>query len=151
MTQEVLLTISGLHMMEEMENEEENNEPIEVITPANYYWKNGKHYILYDELVEGMSGVIKNKIKITGDSYVEIMKTGLTNAHMVFEKDKSNLTYYDTPYGQIQMGIHTRDMSIDVRDDLINVEVKYGLDVNHEALADCRIFMSVRPKNTRVL
>ena len=45
MTQDVLLTISGLHDMVFADPEEnEENEPIEVITPASYYWKNGKHW-----------------------------------------------------------------------------------------------------------
>ena len=92
MTQEVLLTISGLHQMEFMENGDEENEPIEVITPASYYLKNDRHYVIYDEVVEGLPGVIKNKVKITGDDTLEIMKSGLTNAHMVFEKNKSNVT-----------------------------------------------------------
>jgi len=147
MTQDVLLTISGLHTMEAMEDGEEGNEPIEVITPASYYWKNGKHFILFDELVEGIPGVTKNKIKITGDTALEIMKSGITNAHMVFEKNKSNLTFYDTPFGQIEVGIHTRDMCVDVREDRIDVNVEYGLDVNHEAMADCRITMNIRPKH----
>ena len=44
MTQDVLLTISGLHDMAFADPEEnEENEPIEVITPASYYWKNGKN------------------------------------------------------------------------------------------------------------
>ena len=63
MTQDVLLTISGLHDMVFANPEEnEENEPIEVITPASYYWKNGKHYILYDEVMEGIPGVVKNKM-----------------------------------------------------------------------------------------
>lgn len=52
---------------------------IEVVTPATYYEKNEKHYILYDEVVEGVSGTIKNKIKISGTDSVEIMKSGLSN------------------------------------------------------------------------
>ena len=146
MTQEVLVTISGLHEMEFMEIGDEDNEPIEVIAPASYYWKNGKHYIMYDEVVEGIPGVIKNKVKITGNDTLEIMKSGIANAHMVFEKNKMNVTYYDTPYGQIHVGIHTRELDVEVSDDLINVEVEYGLDVNHEAMADCRISMNIRPK-----
>lgn len=146
MTQDVLLTISGLQDMEFVEEGEEGGEPIEVIAPAKYYLKNGKHYILYDEVVEGIPGVIKNKIKIIGDSSMEIMKSGITNAHMVFEKNKMNVTFYDTPYGQIHIGIHTRELNVDVSDELINVEVEYGLDVNHEALADCHISMNIRPK-----
>ena len=78
MTQDVLLTISGLHDMAFADPEEnEENEPIEVITPASYYWKNGKHYILYDEVMEGIPGVVKNKIKITGEDSMEIMKSGI--------------------------------------------------------------------------
>lgn len=39
---------------------------------------------------------IKNKIKITGTDCLEIMKSGVTSSHMVFEKNKKNLTYYKT-------------------------------------------------------
>ena len=147
MTQDVLLTISGLHDMAFANPEEnEENEPIEVITPASYYWKNGKHYILYDEVMEGIPGVVKNKIKITGEDSMEIMKSGITNAHMVFEKNQMNVTYYDTPYGQLHVGIHTRKLDVNVDDERIDIAVEYGLDVNHEATADCRIAMSIRPK-----
>ena len=147
MTQDVLLTISGLHDMVFANSEEnEENEPIEVITPASYYWKNGKHYILYDEVMEGIPGVVKNKIKITGEDSMEIMKSGITNAHMVFEKNQMNATYYDTPYGQLHVGIHTRKLDVNVDDERIDIAVEYGLDVNHEATADCRIAMSIRPK-----
>ena len=133
MTQDVLLTISGLHDMVFADPEEnEENEPIEVITPASYYWKNGKHYILYDEVMEGIPGVVKNKIKITGEDSMEIMKSGITNAHMVFEKNQMNVTYYDTPYGQLHVGIHTRKLDVNVDDERIDIAVEYGLDVNHE-------------------
>lgn len=126
---------------------EQDNEAIEVITPASYYFKNGKHYILYEEPVEGMNGVIKNRIKITGDSAVEVTKSGITNTHMVFENNKTNVTYYHTPYGEMHIGIHTRSMKVQVKEDLITLDVEYGLDVNHEALADCRIAMKIQPKS----
>ena len=78
--------------------------------------------------------------------YAEIMKSGITNAHMVFEKNQMNVTYYDTPYGQLHVGIHTRQLDVNVDDERIDIAVEYGLDVNHEATADCRIAMSIRPK-----
>ena len=37
-------------------------------------------------------------------------------------------------------------MDVNVTEDLIQVEVEYGLDINHEAMADCRISMNIRPK-----
>lgn len=144
MTKDVLLSISGLHYDAAGITEEDENEPIEVITPAMYYYKNGKHYVIYDEVVEGMPGTIKNKIRIAEDGKLEIMKSGLSNAHMIFEKDKINMTQYETPYGELLVGTHTRDMQVEVTEQNIDVHVNYALDVNSEMLADCNITMNIK-------
>ena len=99
MTKDVLVSISGMHMGI-LADQEDEDEEIEVVTPASYYCRNGKHYIIYDEVVEGMTGTIKNKIKITGDSVVEIMKSGLSNTHMVFEKTGRILHITGPPTGR---------------------------------------------------
>lgn len=154
MTKDVLVSISGKHidiMEDPVEGYETGDDAIEVVTPASYYCRNGKHYIIYDEVLEGMGGTIKNKIKITGNDSVEIMKSGVSNSHMIFEKNKKNLTYYRTPYGQMLIGVNTKNMEIDVRDDKINVQVDYELDVNHEPLADCKIKMNIMPKNHAIV
>src|SRR5699024_1508724 len=147
MTKDVLVSISGMHM-NILTEQKDAVEEIEVVTQASYYCRNGKHYIIYDEVVEGTQGTIKNKIKISGDSVVEIMKSGLSNAHMVFEKNRKNLTYYRTPYGQMLVGLNTRNMEIRVADDEIDVRVDYELDVNHETFADCRIKMNIVSKDS---
>ena len=148
MTKDVLVSISGMHMGITEPQPEEGDEPIEVVTPASYYCRNGKHYIIYDEVMEGMAGTIRNKIKITGDASVEIMKSGVSGTHMVFEKNKKNLTYYKTPYGQMLIGINTKNMKVSVSEDNIDVLVDYELDVNHEPLADCKIRMNITSKNS---
>ena len=152
MTKDVLVSISGKHMGivsqpdEVIEAVGTDDDEIEVVTPASYYCRNGKNYIIYDEVMEGMPGTIKNKIKISGQDSLEIMKTGMSNSHMVFEKNKKNLTYYRTPYGQMLVGVNTRDMQISVKEDKIDVLVSYELDVNHEPLADCKIRMNITSK-----
>ena len=148
MTKDVLVSISGMHMGIVSTQPDEEDEPIEVVTPASYYCRNGKHYIIYDEVLEGMAGTVKNKIKITGDTSMEIMKSGETGTHMVIEKNRKNLTYYKTPYGQMLIGINTKNMRVNVSEDNINVSVDYELDVNHEPLADCRIRMNITSKNS---
>lgn len=150
MTKEVLLSISGLHYgMEDVSVEDEQEEPIEVITPALYYNKNGKHYVLYDEVVEGVSGVIKNTIKITEGEKLEIIKNGVSHTHMVFEKDKINLTEYQTPYGELLIGTHTSRMDVDETEDKIGVQVAYELDINSEKVADCNIQIAIRANHSR--
>ena len=86
MTKDVLISISGLQM--DVLEEEKEYEAIEVVAPANYFLKNGKHYILFDEVTEGIPGITKNRIKITGEDALEVMKSGVSNVHMVFEKNK---------------------------------------------------------------
>ena len=59
MTKEVLVTISGLQFSPETESES-----VELITSGSYYKKNGKHYIIYDEVNEGFSETTRNIIKL---------------------------------------------------------------------------------------
>ena len=143
MTKDVLLSISGLHYETVDAVGADENEPIRVITPATYYYKNNKHYVIYDEVVEGMPGMIKNKVRIANDK-LEIMKSGLSNTHMIFEKDKINITQYETPYGDLLVGTHTKDMQVDVTEEKIHVHVNYALDVNSETVADCNIEMNIK-------
>lgn len=140
MTKDVLVSISGMQMQDETDIDAD---AIEVVTAANYYLRNGKHYILYDELVEGTPGVIKNKIKIHSDHSIEIIKSGITNAHMVFDRDKACQTYYQTPMGQMLVGVNTKVLDIDVMEEKIHVRIDYELDVNHEPLANCQIRMHI--------
>ena len=115
------------------------------ICPVSY-----THLDVYKrQVLEGMGGTIRNKIKITGTDSLEIMKTGASNTHMVFEKNKKNLTYYRTPYGQLLVGLNTRDMEINVTEEKIDVLVDYELDVNHEPLADCKIKMNITSKDSK--
>ena len=90
MTKDVLVTISGLQIAKKGE---EDTEPVEVIMAGDYYKKNDKHYVIYDEIVEGYDGTTKNIIKLQEDC-VDITKRGLMNVHMVFEKNKKNGRQY---------------------------------------------------------
>jgi len=141
MTKEVLISISGLQFVEAMEQE-----PVEVITSGDYYKKNGKHYIIYDEVVEGFSETTKNIIKI-GDGCMDITKRGVTNVHMMFERDKKNLTYYYTPYGSLLIGITATRVDVKELEHDIHILVDYALEVNYEHMADCKIKMDVKAKN----
>ena len=145
MTKDVLVTISGLQIM----SMAEDSEPVEVITAGDYYKKNNKHYVIYDEVTEGFDGTTKNIIKLQEDC-VDITKRGITNVHMIFEKGKKNLTYYYTPFGSIQIGIDATSIEVKETEDEIRAEVKYALDVNYEFVGDCHINIAVKKKGAAV-
>ncbi|MDE6905704.1 MAG: DUF1934 domain-containing protein [Lachnospiraceae bacterium] len=143
MTKDVLVTISGLQVMQQ----ESGMEPVDLITPGDYYKKNGRHYVIYDEIMEGFEGVTKNIIKIRDDC-VDITKKGLTNVHMVFEKDKQNMTCYETPFGSLMVGINAKSIHVREEENDISLDLEYSLEINYEHLADCTIKMEIRSKES---
>ena len=144
MTKEVLLTIKGLQM-----SPEDGEDMVEMIAPGEYHFRNDKHFVLYDEVVEGQDEVTKNIVKFQ-DDYMEITKKGSCSVHMIFEKNKKNVTYYYTPYGSLLIGIDAHKVQIEEKEDSILARVEYSLEINCEHIADCDINIEVRPKGSFV-
>ncbi|NLZ81474.1 MAG: DUF1934 domain-containing protein [Clostridiales bacterium] len=140
MTKEVLISISGLQFSSDSED------AVEMITVGNYYFKNKKHYVIYDEVMEGFSGVTKNTIKFS-DNTVDIIKDGVSNVHMTFELHQKNLTYYDTPFGNILIGINTNKIKVSEIEDKIQLDIDYALDINYDFVADCKIKIIITTKD----
>jgi uncharacterized beta-barrel protein YwiB (DUF1934 family) len=140
MTKEVLLSIRGLQL-----GEDDQRDIVETISPGEYYFRNGKHYFLYEEVIEGSKKTNRNVLKVT-DDYMELTKKGEVNVHMVFEKNKKNVTYYYTPYGSLLMGIDAYRVEIREEEDELRVEVEYALELNNEHLANCRIRIKAVPR-----
>ena len=141
MTKEVLLSLQGL----QFDTSAEDGDKIETITPAEYYKRNDSHYVIFEELMEGFTDTTKNVIKFR-DSQLEVTKKGLVNVHMVFEENRKNMTSYATPFGNILIGIDTDEVEIREEEDRIQVNVAYTLEANYEHMADCKIEMSIRPR-----
>ena len=141
MTKDILVSIRGLQSMGE-----DQSEDLEVIIPGSYYKKGDKHYIKYDEVTEGMEGTTSNLIKLQ-ENCMEVTKRGLTNTHMVFEEQKKNMTYYDTPFGNLLVGIAATNVSMKETEEQIDVKVNYALEINYEHLADCTIDVKVRSRD----
>lgn len=138
MTKEVLLSLKGLQTDSGVQTEDE----VETITPAEYYMRNGSHYVVYEEVVEGFEETTRNMVKFK-ESCLEVTKKGLLNVHLVFEENKKNMTSYATPYGNILIGIDTGKITLKQEEDHIHLEVFYTLEANYQYLADRRIEMNI--------
>lgn len=141
MTKEVLLTLQGL----QFDQREEDADKIEMVTVGDYYKRNGRHYVVYEEVTEGFERPTKNRLKFS-PQMVELTRNGLVNVHMVFQENKKNMSNYNTPFGQILVGIDTKKITIDEMQDAIVVDVDYALDINYEFLSDCHIRIDIRSK-----
>lgn len=141
MDKEVLIHVRGLQLMD-LDDEQE---PIEIVVPGQYYFRNGSHYLRYEEMVENFAEPTINYIKISPKG-MEVRKQGLINVHMVFEQGKKNMAYYTTPYGTLQLGIAATALRLSEEDNSINMEVNYALDMNAEHVADCCLSVQAQTK-----
>lgn len=139
MNKEVLVSISGM----QFDNSDDSS--IEVITTGEYYFKNNKHYIFYDEMLDGTDLVTKNTIKFDKDTF-ELKRKGAVNVHMVFDKKTKTMSNYNTPFGNIVIGIDTSDISFSESDNTIFVNVDYALDVNYEFLTNCQLKLKINSR-----
>ena len=138
MTKDILVSVTGIQF------EIDEEEVIEVITSGNYYCKNGKHYILYEERDE-QQGVTKNRIKIEPNR-VEMKKNGAITTNMIFEEGKENITYYNTGFGTLLVQVKTNSIVFLEQEDFIYVKILYSMDVNYAHVSDCRVEIKVKAK-----
>lgn len=141
MTKDVLVTVKGTQLMSD------GNDNIEIIVPGNYYKKNNKHYVIYEEIVDGSSAITKNRLKFD-DKNFNLVRTGAINVNMILEENKRNISSYMTPFGELTVGFDVKKIDIDETEDLINIGINYDLDVNYENLGNCRIEMAIKAVNS---
>ncbi|MDO4622762.1 MAG: DUF1934 domain-containing protein [Eubacteriales bacterium] len=141
MTQKVIISLTGFQFMQG----EDDTEPVEVISTGEYYFRGGKHYVLYDELTEGFDEPTHNFIKFN-DSRLSVRKKGLLNVEMIFEKDKHTNALYMTPMGGMDLGISATDFRLTESEDRIELHVDYSMTIEEEYTADCQIDMVICSK-----
>ena len=95
-----------------------------------------------------MDGRIQSLIKLD-EHGMEVTKRGLTNVHMVFEKNKKNITCYSTPFGDLMIGISATNIDVNTTEENIDIEVRYILDLNYEHMAECTINMNIKSKHNQ--
>lgn len=143
MTKDIILTISGLHA-----TDGEMDDPVEVLSPGQYYFKNGKHYVVYDEVMEGIDGVVKSTLKFTEDQ-VELFRSGAASARMVFQKQQEHMAVYQTPMGPLSISLYTEDIISDFREERMNLEIIYSLKTEGIVITESTVRLNICPKELK--
>ena len=141
MTKDVMISIRGIQF-----DNGQDGEKIESIQKGEYYNRNNTHYIMFDEIIEGMQDPVKSMIKFKKGE-MHLNKKGPINVNMDFLENKKTLTDYRTPFGNIVVGIEAKKVYFEEEEKRILVKVDYVMDVNYEYLADCKITIDIRDKN----
>lgn len=141
MNREVELVLSGLHDTEGASDKD----AVKTAQTAQYFKRNDSHYLLYEENMEGFDGVCKSRIKFR-DNLLELTRRGAVDMHMIFEENKRHMIPYNTPYGQLMLGIETSRVLVEEQEDQIHVTVEYTLDHEGEPLSESCLKIHIREK-----
>ncbi len=140
MNNQVLLSIKGLQF-----DLEENGEEIESIVAGIYEKRDDQHVIIYDELLEGYEQSTQNQICFK-NGYLALEKSGYLQMNMIFDEKTKTMTNYETPYGDILIGVQAKKISVLEQEKRIMVEADYALEMNYEHLADYHLVIDIRSK-----
>lgn len=141
MTEKVIVSLKGLQSMGE-----ETGEPIELVSHGTYRFEDGNHVIQYEE-VDEEEQKITNVSVVANESHVQIVKQGLNNVEMIFHENQKTISCYQTPYGELAIGIDTAGIRVTEFGDSMEIALEYGLDMNNSHVADCSIEMKIASKD----
>ncbi len=140
MKKDVLVSIKGLLYTPDEENKDDQR--IETLTRGTFYNKANKNFVTYEESLDGEE-IIKSMLKFDEHS-LELTKKGKYNVHMIFEEGKKNYTNYNTPFGDLLIGIDTEFIKYKEADDEINMIISYDMEMNYSHVARCEIDMKIQ-------
>ena len=140
MEQNVIISIQGKQSFPESEPE-----IIELVTEGKLEDRGEEGIVLsYQESeVTGLEGTLTT-IQVE-PRRVTLMRMGSVNSQMVFEEGRRHQSMYNTPYGALEIGLHTRKIrtSLDSRGG--DVTIYYALEIEHGAAGRNMFRINVRP------
>lgn len=150
MTKEVLIHIISRQSLRDTQGHMlEQQEPVELITTGEYYYRNNTHYLLYEESTEGYRETTHNMLKLC-PGRMEVRKRGVINVQMIFEPDKKTVAYYRTPYGIMELEIAAWGVDITETQKEMKIRANYSLGMSQSPAADCRMEIRVTPKGEKI-
>lgn len=111
-------------------------------SPAEYYEKNGTHYIFFEEKDPETGATVKSTIKFK-NQILELTKKGNVTTRMVFEAGQEFITNYITPIGCLQMGILTQSVDCYFKKGLPQLKAVYTLTNEGQTISENTIIIKL--------
>lgn len=138
MTKDVLLSIRGLYT-----EDNEDEDAIETLAPAEFFVKEGVYYIFFEEIIDDTTGLTRSRIKYS-DKCFELTRKGELSVHLLFEEGKKTLNTYQMPYGTLVVGLNTKLIEKSETDDEIKIHIDYAMEINYQKVSDNTIEVVIK-------
>ncbi len=141
MTENVIISIKGKQLYAESDPDE-----MELVTSGTLKRDGqGGFTISYQESeLTGLEGTT-TKLHICGGK-VTLLREGSINSQMVFEEGRRHLSMYETPYGELSIGVNTKRMRSTLGEAGGDLEIDYAIEIDN-LLAGQNLFRMNVKKN----
>lgn len=125
MERNVVITLRGKQYLEEGAPE-----AIELVTEGRMRWEGDRCTLTYLETELTGMGSTRTTIQTQGEE-VAILREGEVYTQMVFRQGKRHLSHYNTPYGEMTIGVHARHVMVDLDETGGDLELDYDIEMDH--------------------
>lgn len=119
-------------------------EKVAHLAEGQYYFRNNKHYVKYDDSDIDEENVIATTIKTDGGK-LTIFRRGAVDTEMFFLHGEMTRTSYHTPYGPMELEINTRQLEINMNEveGRGEIDLFYDLAVNGSPVGEYELHIKI--------
>lgn len=133
----LLLTIKGV---QKGFGQEERSE---ITTVADYFQKEGRHYLFYTETTEE-GFFLKNRLTIE-PNIVELKKSGGGNSLLRFRQGQEEPCVYHSPAGPLEMVSKTKKIHLDTKYDVLTLRLEYSFYMSGMLVSEYMLTVEGKP------
>ena len=122
------------------------SDKIEVITEGDIRVQDGRITITYPEYPEDDPSKKTDTTVILDKGVLSIERTGEMSSHLILEQGVRHECLYQTPMGQMFIGIFTDSISTDIGEHGGEITAAYQLDFNRVVVSYNEFYISVKEK-----
>ena len=120
---------------------------IEVITSGDYTREeNGNVTVVYPEFSEETPTTRTDTTVTLRGRTLTIERKGPMSSRLILEKGKRHQCLYETPMGQMFIGIYTDSIRVTASDHGADIRASYQLDFNQHAVSNNEFHITVKAK-----
>lgn len=109
-------------------NDLDTEDVIEVVTPGEFLVTDNGFKAIYEETeLSGMSGTTTTLTML--DDMLVLEREGNISAKMDFKKGETSVSLYNTPYGVLDLQIHTEDLDVNINENGGDITAEYSMEL----------------------
>ncbi|MBD7915171.1 DUF1934 domain-containing protein [Clostridium sp. Sa3CUN1] len=109
-------------------NDLDKDDVIEVVTPGEFLVTDNGFKAIYEETeLSGMSGTTTTLTML--DDKLVLEREGNISAKMDFKKGETSVSLYNTPYGVLDLQIHTEDLNVNINENGGDITAEYSMEL----------------------